>query len=878
MARLQAERGISFVYDSSLPLDAAYKGAPLTAATPLSEALEQLFARTGINFKIQDTHVLLTRKQTHTVSGHVRDAQGETLINATIFDITTGQGTMTNAYGYFSLTLPEGEHQLRASYIGFEQQQLTVSLTADLTQNFRLRETAGQALSGVVVTADLNSPILGTQMGKRSLGQADIKTEFSLFSSPDVIKTLQRLSGVQEGIELASGLYVHGGNGDENLFLLDGTPLYNVNHSLGLFSSFNADVVKNVDFYKSGFPARYGGRLSSVVDVRTNDGNWQQLHGSYRIGLLDGSFQMDGPIKLKSEREREARGEVRGVDFGTSFNIGLRRSWLDLLTRPIFALVNSSNDEEKITVNYAFHDLNAKLTHIFSQQSQLSLSLYSGNDALSADDDWREERDGLLRNRDIIENRFRWGNLNAALDWRYQFTPKLQASFTAVYTHNRANLDMKDDNRYYDAAGKENSVILAQHKYHSTIYDLGYRSEFDFRPSPRHHIRFGHDYTYHLFRPQTNSQLHLWGDGEQTDTLTSKSRNRHEAHELTFYGEDQLWLNSSWSLNGGINLSAFAIGGKLFASADPRLAVKYQPLPSLSLKASYTLMTQYVHKISNAFLELPSDYWVPTTERLRPMHSHQVAVGAYWQPWQPLMLSVEGYYKLTRHLLQYTSWAGLEPPAAKWDTQVMDGRGRFYGLEADAQYKGRRLLATLAYTLSWNERRFEQFYPGWYYDKFDNRHKLNLTLRYKCGRKTEMYAAWTFHTGNHMTFPTQYVELPNLPDQHPQPELPAWLSRYQLDYGQEKRFIYEQPNNITLPAYHRLDLGFNFHHTTKHGHERIWNISIYNAYCHLNTLWNDIEYKPLEGNKVDLAGHQTFRVKTRGYIPIIPSFSYTIKF
>ena len=868
MDLLQQEHAISFVYDSSLPLDGAYKGASLKGL-PLEQALERLFTHANIIYNIQGNHVLLktgkaktTNGKSYTVSGYVRDGQGELLINATVYDLTTQQGTMTNEYGHYSLTLPQGDHQLRVTYIGFEQQVHSISLHHNQTLDIHLR--ASQQLGEVVVTGDLNSPVLGTQMGKRSISQADIKTEFALFSSPDVVKTLQRMSGVQEGVELTSGLYVHGGNNDENLFLLDGTPLYNVNHSLGLFSAFNVDVVKNVDFYKSGFPARYGGRLSSVVDVRTNDGNHDHLHGSYRIGLLDGSVQMDGPLGNR-----------------TQFNIGLRRSWLDLLTRPIFAIVNRTNDEEKITLNYAFHDLNAKVTHTLSDRSQLSLSLYSGNDGLSTHDDWQEKKggEGWTAYSEVIDNKFRWGNLNAALDWRYQLSPQLQANFTAVFTHNRATLRSYDDVRTYDETGETTALTYLEHEYRSTIYDMGYRSEFDFRPSPRHHIRFGHDYTFHLFRPQTNSQLHVWGGYQQADTLSAEGRNRHQAHELSLYGEDQVTLNSRWSLNGGVNISLFATGGKAFASADPRLAVKYQLSPTLSTKASYTLMTQYVHKISNAFLELPTDYWVPTTEHLRPMHSHQLAAGIYWQPTRRWTLMAETYYKLTRHLLQYSSWSGLEPPAEKWDMEVTDGRGRFYGLELDAQYRGKRLQANMAYTLSWNERRFDEFYRGgWYYDKFDNRHKLNLTMRWNISKKTQMYAAWTYHTGNHMTFPTQYVQMPNLPDGKPQQPTDYYSERSYYEERNETKFIYEQPNNITLPAYHRLDLGFNFRHTTKHGHERIWNLSVYNAYCHLNTLWNDIEYTPLESNKVDLAGHQAFRIKTRGYIPIIPSFSYTIKF
>lgn len=893
MEEMHRTRGVNFVYDSSLNVGQAYKG-PDVKALPLKEALQRLFRGSGIDYTVKGKYVMLKatalslpkRKgeaKRWTVSGYVRDEQGETLLNATVYDLTSGQGTMTNEHGFFSLTLPEGEHRLRVSYIGFEDHVEALRLHGNREQQFVLKENAH--VGEVVVTADLNSPVTGTQMGKRSLSQQDIKTEFSLLSSPDVVKALQRLSGVQEGIEVASGLYVHGGNNDENLFLIDGTPLYQINHSMGLFSSFNADVVKNVDFYKSGFPARYGGRLSSVVDVRTNDGNWERLHGSYRIGLLDGGFQLDGPIKLKSEKQREQKGEKRGVDFGTSFNIGLRRSWLDLLSRPAFAIANHFNDEEDITLAYDFYDLNAKLTHIFNRRSQMNLSIYNGQDALTTKDDWREAWQGddysKLSYHDVYKNRFRWGNLNAALNWRYQFSPKLLANFTAVYTHNRASLLTTDNERSFDNLGNVIDRIYLEHRYRSTISDLGYRSEFDYRPSPRHHIRFGHDYTYHQFRPQTRSQVHLWGVQEEADSLTRSSRNHHAAHELTLYGEDQLTLSDRWSLNAGLNLSLFGISSKAFVGVDPRLAVKYQLREDLSAKASYTMMTQYVHKISNSVLELPTDYWVPTTERLRPMHSQQWAAGVYWSPrlrsHASLTLSLEGYYKLTRNLLQYNSWGGLVPPAQSWDQLVSVGRGRFYGVELDAQYRTKRLQADLAYTLSWNERRFDDFYQDWYYDKFDNRHKLNLSLRYSFSKKTQMYAAWTYHTGNHMTLPTQYVQMPALPGEvSPQPLLEGKDAF--TGFSTHGEFIYERPNNITLPAYHRLDVGFNFRHTTKHGHERIWNLSVYNAYCHLNPLWVELEYKELKENKVDLNGHESFSVKTRGYIPVIPSVSYTIKF
>lgn len=896
MLHMQQTRKVSFVYDSSLKTDIPYKGAALDGMS-LGKALRTLFKGTGISYKVRGGYVMLkadgkgtpkivkpaasgqkaVKKPVkaaatagkHTISGYVRDSHGETLINATVYDLTTRQGTMTNSYGFFSLTLPDGGHELRVSYLGFKDRRISLTLDADQHRDVSLTENA--TLGEVVVTADLNSPLINTQTGKRSFSRDDIKSEFSLLSSPDVVKTLQRVSGVAEGVELASGLYVHGGGNDENLYLIDGSPLYSVNHTLGLFSAFNADVVKNVDFYKSGFPARYGGRLSSVVDVRTADGDFQHYHGSYRIGLIDGGVQVEGPIR---------RGR-------TSFNFGLRRSWMDIITRPFFAIYNrvNSDEDDDITLNYFFHDINAKVTNIFSDRSRLSLSMYSGNDGLTTKDDYTytynvndDTGDYSSSDKDNTKNRFTWGNLNVALDWQYQFAPKLFANFSGVYTWNRSKLySAETAATYYKGKGEQSAHV--DHTYRSTISDLGYRAAFDYRPSPHHHLRFGTDYTWHNFHPQTRRDNTSNSNNGQRDSTRFASTNNITAHEWNAYAEDEITVNDRWSFNAGLNASLFHVQGKDFAYADPRLAAKFQAAPWLSFKASWTTMTQYVHKISNSVLDLPSDYWVPTTYRLKPMRSRQVAAGAYLQPNNHWLLSVEGYYKQSRHLLQYSSWTGLEPPAENWDRLVMDGRGRSYGLEFDATYKAHNLLLQGSYTLSWSKRKFDDFFPQWYYDKFDNRHKINLSARWNISDKVSAYAAWSFHSGNRITVPSQYVKMPVVPGGQPivrrdmmapmltNNDMSEWLN-LNADGEGYSEFVYERPNGFPLPAYHRLDIGLDFRHKTKHGHERVWNLSLYNAYCHLNSLWVDYDF--------DRQGR--FIVKNHAYIPIIPSCSYTIKF
>ena len=866
MEWLHQVKHVNFVYDSSLKVDIPYAGSDIRKMT-VRKALKMLFEKTDIEYIINKNYVILKRKQKqqistsrtnmnhkvqqvqrrHTLSGYVRDESGESLINATIYDLTLGIGTTTNEYGFFSITLPEGKHQLRFSYVGFADKVESVSLSKDIHYNMSLQ--ADGKLPELIVNGDLNSPLLTTQTGKRSFSAKDIKTEFSLMSSPDVVKTLQRVSGVAEGQELASGLYVHGGNGDENLFLIDGTPLYQINHALGLFSSFNADVVKNIDFYKSGFPARYGGRLSSVIDVRTTDGDMNRPHGSYRIGLLDASMQFEGPI-------------IKGK---TSYNIGLRRSWADLLIRPLSSWLSDKDD--KLSLGYYFMDLNAKVTHYFSDRSKVYLSIYHGNDSWNVKDVMDDSKgdvyqEGQSYYYEKAHSKLAWGNFNVALNWNYLFSSKLFANFTAVYTHNRSKLYALDDERVINPpTNKSSSISHLEHHYHSTIDDLGYRMELDDRLNPFHHIRFGHDFTMHRFRPQTYMQLNYVGNMDTNmDTVSVSGRNQHQSYELTAYAEDEIILSPHWNVNVGFNVSLFHIGSKNFLNVDPRLALKYQLSQQVSLKASFTQMTQYVHKISNSYLDLPTDYWVPTTNRLKPMRSCQLAAGIYAQPNRHWTFSLEGYYKLSWHLLQYTSWVGVEPPADKWDAMVMDGKGLFYGCEADATYRTDHLTLSGAYSLSWNKRKYEDFYPDWYYDKFDNRHKLNLSLRYAFNKKVSCFAVWFYHTGNHATVPTQIASLPQLPDANGQVSS-TWSGGY--DY------VYAIPNNLTLPAYHRLDLGFDFRHITKHGRERIWNLSIYNAYCHLNSMYVKINYDE---------EWQQFRAKNKAFVPILPSFSYTIKF
>lgn len=835
MELVQKLHHVNFVYDSSLNLDIIYQGRSILNLN-LEASLQELFGTTDIKWELRNKYVLLKKRSKFTISGYVLQKNGEPLINATIRDVESKTGTLSNEYGFFSLTLLEGKHTLRITYIGFGEKVESVDLNRNILLKVYLKED--YSLDEVLVVGDLNSPINTTQTGKVSFNAHDLRTEYALFSSPDVVKTLQSLPGVASGTEMLSGLYVHGGNNDENLFLLDGTPLYQVSHLGGLFSAFNTDIIKNIDFYKSGFPARYGGRLSSVVDVRTNDGDLKEYHGTFSMGLLDGRIQYEGPI-IKNR---------------TLFNIAMRRSWLEAFSAPAFYFRNKSNSDDKITGKYAFHDINAKLTHYFSDISKVYISFYTGNDMLKINNkqifnDYTEDSDEELYRTNF---NLQWGNATTAIHWNYRLSPKLFVNITGVYSRSRSSFNYKKEEQFLNE-GEIMRLTSVERYNRSIIDDAGYRLEFDYRPGASQHIRMGSNYLFHAFHPQSRILNEYSGNEMQVDTLRNSSYHFYRGHEFTLFAEDNIALGREWRLNIGMHYTMFKVTDKTYHEVEPRAAIRYLLNEHTALKLSYTEMSQFMHLLSSTYLNFPTDYWVPSTSNIHPMRSRQFAAGLYMRLPYQVNLSVEGFYKTMNHILEYDGKNQLAPSVENWEADVKRGKGRAYGVELALSRHVLKTSMNFSYTLSWSKRKFDDIYRGWYANKFDNRHKINISVRHQLTQQIEAYAAWNYHSGNKITVPSQYIESPALPG---------------INGKKPGQWVYEEPNNATLPAYHRLDLGVNFRKVTKRGFERIWNISIYNAYCRMNVLYA----------KVDDLSAGKFTSKATGVFPIIPSFSYTLKF
>ena len=416
--------------------------------------------------------------------------------------------------------------------------------------------------------------------------------------------------------------------------------------------------------------------------------------------------------------------------------------------------------------------------------------------------------------------------------------------------HNQSNFNYLSEERLGYIEGTKGAIVKEQ-RNRSTIHDFGYRMEFDYRPNVWNHIRFGSNYMHHLFVPQNYYSKY---DDASPNALTDQIISRYRSNEFTFYAEDDLSVGKHVKLNGGVHYTLFGISGTKYHSIEPRAAIHLRLCDKASLKVSYTEMSQFMHQLSATYLNLPTDYWVPSTALITPMKSRQYAAGVYGKLPYGIRWNLEGFYKTLDNLIEYDGSSGvLNPTADRWENEVRTGKGKAYGMETDVSYSNGKTSVDASYTLSWSKRYFPDFYPAWYPDKFDNRHKLNIAFRHKFDDHIDAYAAWVYRSGDRATVPTQYVNGPSFPG---------------TPDSSEPELIYEKPNNITLPAYHRLDLGANFRRITKRGFERIWNISVYNAYCRMNAFYTRIERLPDGG----------FRGKGFGIFPIIPSFCYTLKF
>ncbi len=768
--------------------------------------------------------------QSATVTGYIRDAEnGENLIGATVYNIRRQSGTSSNAYGFYSITTTGDSVILHYSYVGYQSLRLRIS-AKDTVLNVRLSPI--NRLQEVVIEGDKVDKIHeSSSMSTLHIPVTQVKAMPTLMGEADVIKVLQLLPGVQSGNEGTSGLYVRGGGADQNLILLDGVPLYNPSHLYGFFSTFNADAINHVELVKGGFPARYGGRLSSVVDISMKEGNQKKLSAQATVGVVSSKFVLEGPVSKK-----------------ISFIVSARRSYLNLLKSSTLA-----KQTQGISDDYYFYDLNAKINYRIGEKDRIYLSGYLGNDKANSGSS-QAFSDNKIKYSSESSSQLRWGNAVAALRWNHVFNKKLFSTTSATYSRYQFDTFTDKSSRSEELPSGQVKNQHYKYQYQSGINDFAGRVDFDFIPGPSHYIRFGANAIHHQF---TRGVLAI----RSTEAITSGEweSNEVDANEFSGYVEDDWQLSSKLKVNAGVHSAAFLVDGKTYSSVQPRLSFRYLLADNLALKGSYANMVQFVHLLTNAGIGLPTDLWVPSTGKIEPQGSNQWALGLAETFNDEYEISVEAYYKSMSKVIEYKDGASYLNVDQNWQEKVDVGRGESYGSEFFLHKKQGKFNGWIGYTLSWTNRQFDNINDGkWFPYRYDRRHDAKIALSYTLSEKWNLGLSWVYGTGNAVTLPLEAYRIGMTA---------IMLDPYNLVSIYENQYIehFGSRNNFRMRDYHRLDLNASYSFQTKKlSHQLI--CSVYNAYNRKNPFY--LEFGS------DITGKILIQ---KSLFAVLPSLSYSIK-
>lgn len=754
----------------------------------------------------------------YTLNGYISEKESkELLIGASVHIVGTSLGSITNNYGFYALTLPEGTYTVTVSYIGFVPETHTIRLNSNTQLNVELSRQ--NELEEVIVSSEQTKRATNSaQMSMIELPVSQITQLPALLGEKDVLKALQLLPGVQSGMEGNSGIYVRGGGPDQNLIILDDAPIYNASHLFGFFSVFNGDAIKNVQLTKGGFPARYGGRLSSVLDMSMKDGNKEKTSGEVGVGLISSRATIEIPVvKQKS-----------------SLLLSGRRTYIDLLIRPF--------TPKDTYGGYYFYDLNIKYNYEFSPRDKLYVSGYFGKDSFVGNDN---SSNGFTSKWGL-----NWKNATGTIRRNKLLSDNIFTNTSFIFSHYRFNIYSRE---------KSASNEVYEMDYRSQIQDIGFKYDLLFVPHPQYTIRGGIATTWHHFKP--NAML-IRDDMAQRNSKEAKTV---KTLESGVYIENDFHLWNKMHINAGMRWSHYLLKEKTYQQLEPRLSASVLLPHKWAIKASYATMKQYVHLLSSSGANLPMDLWVPTTKVIRPQKSHQIALGLTKDlSEKKLSFSLEGYYKRMNNIIGYAPGANFllveEPESMQeysWEESTIQGQGWSYGVEMLLHKKAGNLSGWVGYTLSWTQNQFEEDNNGRkFYPKYDRRHDVSIVSIYKISPKATLSANWVYGTGNALTIPFKTYQLPNNPI-----PIPQHVSQHHVNAYQEK-------GNFRAPAYHRLDLSIQVHTKGKRT-LRTWDFGIYNLYARQNPFFVRVDYNG--SGKIN-------KLKQYSLFPFIPSVTYNLKF
>ena len=761
-----------------------------------------------------------------TITGYVKDSlSSETLTGASIIVNDQEKGVISNAYGFFSITLPRGHYNLTVSYVGYTATRREIDLNKNLDLNFLINPRSVNNAEVIIYAKKSDGNVKNAQMGKIDLSMAQMKSLPVLFGEIDILKTLQLLPGVSNAGEGNTGLYVRGGGPDQNLILLDDAVVYNTGHLFGFFSIFNGDAIKNTSLIKGGMPAQYGGRLSSVLDISMKEGNMNKFEVDGGLGLIASRLSIQGPL----------------IKHKASFIISYRRTYIDLLVKPFIPRTSSYNGS-----GYYFYDLNMKVNFQFSEKDRIYLSGYFGRDVFDFNNSQR-----------TFSTEIPWGNATASLRWNHVFNRKLFANTTLLYNDYKFSFNGSQDNFRLSLA--------------SGIRDLSAKTDFDYFVNPKNKIRFGALYTYHTFTPNV-----LTGNQDSVIFTPNNSSNKY-AREAAVYIQDDWQVNQRIDISAGLRWSLFEQVGpytiyqedadgnktdstyfgkgkhvKTYQGPEPRFTLRYLLDKETSLKGSITRNLQYIHLVSNAGTTLPTDLWVPSTYIVQPQIGWQYAVGLYKNFNNNMFeTSVELYYKQMQNQIEYKE--GYTPSLSDPEHSFVFGKGWSYGAEWFINKTKGKFTGWIGYTLSWTWRQFPALNGGQTYPaKYDRRHDLSVVGTYAFNNHWKFSAVFIYASGNATSYPEKFYIIEGVLTQD-----------------------YSRINQYRLPPYNRLDLAAVYTPTYKQNQKfhSSWVFSIYNVYSRQNPYFI---YFDQTGSPYD--GTLQVQAKKVSLFPILPSVTWNFHF
>ncbi|TAE84994.1 MAG: TonB-dependent receptor [Bacteroidetes bacterium] len=819
LSAIQAQSTLSFTYSSDI-IDLTRLVSINVTNAGIEEVLKKLFNNTPITFSLSGDKVLLFKNSQYkvTISGYLREkGTGELLIGATVSTLPPYSGCITNAYGFYSITLPMDTFVLQYNYIGYQRVEKKLVVSESKQINVQLEPNTSLDEAQVKAKQQQNE----LTPNKVSVPIQEINNIPMILGEKDVVKFIMLSSGVQKGNEGNGYIYVRGGGPDQNLILIDDAVIYNAYHFLGLSSLFSGNELRKAELYKGGFSAKYGGRLSSVLDMSMKDGNRERYGFDAMAGVISSRIMVEGPIQKNK----------------SSFLFSLRKSYIS-------ELADLVADDGSTVLDYNYYDMHAKLSTNMGNHDRLMLSAYLG-------------KDGLINNPgsglSIDEDGISWGNRALSLRWNHQFNGKLFANTSLVSSFYQTGLAFGDID--YNSGYKSFSSVR------SSIQDYTLKTDFDYLKSKKHQFKFGAGSTLHYFTSTT--RLAAYKD------LAFFDEDKYMAKEAFGYGEWQWNLTNRWLINTGLRYSYFK-RTKAYNRLEPRLNIQYSTKTNWQFNASYALMNQYLHLVS-AFngLGFPNDVWVSSNNNLAPQRSNQVTLGVVKNNLFNNKLSaiVEVYGKQITNTTSLKEGAffyqvlplpNLTTPVDMWEDLATQGDATSYGIEFMVKKSGKRFQGHISYTLSKTTMRFSELNNGNAFNaNFDRTHDIGIHLSYKAGKHFMVSSNWVYGTGNPISLPSGEYFVPDP------------VNKDQL----RKEYYYEEKNNFRMQDYHRLDLSVQYISRLAKKMESTIEFSIFNMYNRANPFYYDVTTK--YSSQGEAVGRKLQKVSL---FPIMPSLSWGVKF